>query len=161
MRRPEVALRMMRKMHDAGLRLHIDDFGTGYSSLQTLHRFPVDAFKIDRSFIHSLTSADNSAELIRSLVALGKALGVAVVAEGVETWEELTSLQEIGCATGQGYLFMPAVTGDRAADLLGRSLCAERPDVAPAQPIRLVPQNVDVLRRPLPGGHSSEWVSSG
>jgi len=161
MRRPEVALRMMRKMHDAGLRLHIDDFGTGYSSLETLHRFPVDAFKIDRSFVRSMTSADNSAELIRALVALGKALGLAVVAEGVETCEQLTSLQEIGCATGQGYLFMPAVTGDRAADLLGRSLCAERPDVAPAQPIRLVPPNVDVLRRPLPGGHSSEWVGSG
>jgi diguanylate cyclase (GGDEF)-like protein len=144
MRHPEVAQRMMRKMHDAGLRLHIDDFGTGYSSIQTLHRFPVDAFKIDRSLIRSMTSADNSAELIRALVALGKALGLAVVAEGVETREQLTSLQEIGCATGQGYLFMPAVTGDRAADLLGHSLCAECPDVAPAQPIRLVPPNVHV-----------------
>ncbi|MGV8850689.1 MAG: EAL domain-containing protein [Propionibacteriaceae bacterium] len=144
MRRPEVALRMMRKMHDAGLRLHIDEFGTGYSSLQTLHRFPVDAFKIDRSFIHSMTSAVDSAELVRALVALGKALGLAVVAEGVETCEQLTSLQEIGCATGQGYLFMPAVTGDRAADLLGSSLCAERPDVATAQSIRLVPPSVGV-----------------
>jgi diguanylate cyclase (GGDEF)-like protein len=144
MRRPEVALRMMHKMHDAGLRLHIDDFGTGYSSLETLHRFPVDAFKIDRSFIRSMTSADNSAELIRALVTIGKALGLAVVAEGVETREELTSLQEIGCATGQGYLFLPAVTGDRVADLIGHSLCAERPDVAQAQPIRLVPPNVDV-----------------
>jgi diguanylate cyclase (GGDEF)-like protein len=144
MRRPEVALRMMRKMHDAGLQLHIDDFGTGYSSLETLHRFPVDAFKIDRSFIRTMTSADKSAELICALVELGKALGLAVVAEGVETCEQLTSLQEIGCATGQGYLFMPAVAGERAADLLGRSLCAERPDVAPAQPIRLVPPNVDV-----------------
>jgi EAL domain-containing protein (putative c-di-GMP-specific phosphodiesterase class I) len=144
MRRPEVALRMMRKMHDAGLRLHIDGFGTGHSSLQTLHRFPVDALKIDRSFIHNMTSAADSAELVRALVALGKALGLAVVAEGVETREQLTSLQEIGCATGQGYLFMPAVTGDRAADLLGSSLCAERPDVAAAQPFRLMPRSVAI-----------------
>jgi EAL domain-containing protein (putative c-di-GMP-specific phosphodiesterase class I) len=75
---------------------------------------------------------------------LGKALGLAVVAEGVETCEQLTSLQEIGCAAGQGYLFMPAVTGDRAADLLGSPLCAERPGVATAQPIRLVPPSVAV-----------------
>jgi diguanylate cyclase (GGDEF)-like protein len=135
MRRPEVALRITREMHLAGLRLHIDDFGTGYSSLETLHRFPVDAFKIDRSFIHSLASADHSAELIRALVGLGQALGLAVVAEGVETGEQLTFLQDIGCATGQGYLFMPAVTGDRAVDLLGRSLRVEGLDGLPVQPV--------------------------
>ncbi len=128
MRRPELALRMMRKMHESGLRLHIDDFGTGYSSLETLHRFPVDAFKIDRSFIQTLTSAGESAELISALVKLGKALGLSVVASGVETEEQLAFLQEIGCATGQGFLFMPAVTGERAPDMLGRSLCAEGPE---------------------------------
>jgi len=131
MRRPELALRLMKKMHEAGLRLHIDDFGTGYSSLETLHRFPVDAFKIDRSFIRTLTSSDNSVELISALVKLGKALGIAVVAEGVETGEQLEFLQEIGCATGQGYLFMPAVTGDHVADLLGHSLHAEDPGRTP------------------------------
>ncbi len=125
MRRPELALRLMRKMHEAGLRLHIDDFGTGYSSLETLHRFPVDAFKIDRSFIRTLTSSENSADLIAALVKLGKALNIAVVAEGVETDEQLAFLQELGCATGQGYLFMPAVTGVVAADLLGHSLSPE------------------------------------
>ncbi|HEY5181147.1 MAG TPA: EAL domain-containing protein [Dermatophilaceae bacterium] len=142
MRRPEVALRIMRKMHDAGLRLHIDDFGTGYSSLETLHRFPVDAFKIDRSFLRSLTSVDRSAELISSLVALGNALDLAVVAEGVETAEQLTFLQEIGCAAGQGYLFMPAVAGDRATDLLGHSLHAQDSDMLSAQPARRAPPTV-------------------
>ncbi len=122
MRRPEMALRIMQKLSVAGLRLHIDDFGTGYSSLETLHRFPVEAFKIDRSFIQTLTSEDKSAELISSLVQLGKALGLSVVAEGVETEEQLALLQELGCATGQGYLFMPAVTADRAGELLGHSL---------------------------------------
>ena len=154
MRHPETALRMMRTMHDAGLRFHIDNFGTGYSSLETLHRFPVDAFKIDRSFIRSLTSADNSAELISALVTLGKALGLSVVAEGIETDEQLVFLQEIGCATGQGYLFMPAVTGDRATDLLGRSLFAEGPDVVPAQQIRLVSPSVGTTRRPAEGART-------
>ena len=128
MRRPEMALRIMQKLSEAGLRLHIDDFGTGYSSLETLHRFPVEAFKIDRSFIQTLTSAENSSELISSLVKLGKALGLSVLAEGVETEEQLALLQGLGCATGQGYLFMPAVTGDRVAELLGRSLHENGPD---------------------------------
>ena len=143
MRRPDVALRMMREMHDAGLRLHIDNFGTGYSSLETLRRFPLDAFKIDRSFIRSLESADHGAELISALLAFGKSLGLAVVAQGVETGEQLTFLQEIGCATGQGYLFMPAVTGHRAADLLGRSLRTEDSAVVPAQPVRRAPPTAD------------------
>ncbi len=122
MRRPEMALRIMHKLHEAGLRLHIDDFGTGYSSLETLHRFPVEAFKIDRSFIQSLSGEDNSAELISSLVKLGKALGLSVLAEGVETEEQRSFLEELGCVTGQGFLFMPPVTGDKVAELLGRPL---------------------------------------
>lgn len=122
MRRPEMALRIMQKLHDAGLRLHIDDFGTGFSSLETLHRFPVEAFKIDRSFIQTLTNAENSAELISSLVSLGNALGLAVVAEGVETDEQLEFLQQLGCAAGQGYLFQAAVSADDATALLGKTL---------------------------------------
>jgi diguanylate cyclase (GGDEF)-like protein/PAS domain S-box-containing protein len=127
MRRPEVALRLMRDMHEAGLQLHIDDFGTGYSSLDTLHRFPVDAFKIDRSFVAGLTTSDRTEELVRAIIAMGKALGLDVVAEGVETTEQLQFLQDIGCATGQGFLFMPAVTGDRALELIGRVLVSEQP----------------------------------
>lgn len=130
MRRPEVALHLMQELHDSGLRLHIDDFGTGYSSLETLHRFPVDAFKIDRSFIRGLASGDRSTELITALVDLGRSLGVAVVAEGVETDDQLELLQRIGCLTGQGYLFMPAVTGEQAGALLGRDL-AEQPHAEP------------------------------
>ena len=126
MRRPEVALHLMQELHAAGLHLHIDDFGTGYSSLETLHRFPVDAFKIDRSFIRGLATDGRGTELITALVDLGRSLGVAVVAEGVETDDQLAFLQRIGCATGQGYLFMPAVTGPEAAQLLGRDL-AEQP----------------------------------
>jgi diguanylate cyclase (GGDEF)-like protein len=144
MRRPEVALGIMREMHDAGLRLHLDAFGTGYSTVDTLHRFPVDAFKIDRSFIRDLATGERGADLVAALVALGKGLGVAVVAEGVETDAQLSFLQGIGCATGQGYLFMPAVPGDHAADLLGRPLHREGLGAAP------VPVHAPAVRRRLP-----------
>ncbi len=112
----------MRDMHEAGFELHIDDFGTGYSSLETLHRFPVDAFKIDRSFIAGLTTSDRTEELVRAIITMGRALGLAVVAEGVETQEQLQSLQEIRCRAAQGFLFMPAVPADVAPSLLAQVL---------------------------------------
>jgi len=122
MRRPEAALELMADLHEAGLQLHIDDFGTGHSSLEMLHRFPVDAFKIDRSFVHRLSSGDRAEELVRAIVAMGKALRLAVVAEGIETPEQLAFLRSIGCTTGQGFLFAPAVTGARVAALIGTDL---------------------------------------
>ncbi|WP_407343667.1 EAL domain-containing protein [Pengzhenrongella phosphoraccumulans] len=122
MRRPEVALRLMRDMHETGLELHIDDFGTGYSSLETLHRFPVDAFKIDRAFIRDLTPGDRSADLVRAIVAMGQALGLEMVAEGIETIEQLAFLRDVGCASGQGFLFTAAVPADQVPGLLGRAL---------------------------------------
>ena len=128
MRRPEFALRIMREMHDAGLRLHLDDFGTGYSSLAMLHRFPVDAFKTDLDIIGGLTIGGRSADLVGALVAMGGALDLTMIAQGIETPEQLAVLQRIGCSTGQGFLFTPAVTGDQAPDLLGRVLREPRSD---------------------------------
>lgn len=121
MRRPEMALRLMDELHEAGLALHIDDFGTGYSSLDMLRRFPISTFKIDRLFIEGMDNGDNGSELVESLVKLGKALDMSVVAEGVETQEQRALLQQMGCASGQGFLFMPAVTGERAGELLGQT----------------------------------------
>ena len=136
MRRPELAQQLMSRMRDAGLRLHIDDFGAGHSSLQTLHRYPVEALKIDRSFVHELVEGKQSRELVRAIVAMGKALGLEVIAEGIETSEQLAVLREVGCDIGQGYLFDCAVPGARAAELLGHSfeslkpaLCVEAPAV--------------------------------
>ena len=140
MRRPEVAKRLMREMHDAGLALHVDDFGTGYSSLQVLHQYPVDAFKIDRSFIKALTTNAHSDELVRAIIAMGKALGLSVVAEGIETSQQLALLREIGCVSGQGYLFTPAVPADEVSRLL--DLAAPRTSeysMAPAQPADALP----------------------
>jgi EAL domain-containing protein (putative c-di-GMP-specific phosphodiesterase class I) len=136
MRRPEAAKRLMRDMHDAGLALHVDDFGTGYSSLQVLHHFPVDAFKIDRSFIETLTTGDHTDELVRAIIAMGKALGLTVVAEGIETAEQFELLRQIGCENGQGYLFAPAVPADHVSELLGRTLGTGQHDPAQAAPAR-------------------------
>lgn len=124
MRRPELAQQLMSRMRDAGLRLHIDDFGAGHSSLQTLHRYPVEALKIDRSFVQELADGGQNRELVRAIVAMGKALHLEVIAEGIETTEQLEVLREVGCGVGQGYLFDRAVPGDRAAELLGHSFAA-------------------------------------
>lgn len=131
MRRPDDAVRLMRELHEAGLQLHIDDFGTGYSSLGTLHQFPVDAFKIDRSFIAGLTTGDRAEELVRAIVAMGKALHLDVVAEGIETTEQLQFLQRIGCATGQGFLFLPAVSAEHVPAVLRRVLGVDHSHDAP------------------------------
>jgi len=107
---------VLAEMHERGLAVHIDDFGTGYSSLEALHRFPLDALKIDRSFIVAMTSGKRSAELVRTIIRMGESLGLDVIAEGIEKAEEVAMLQRFGCGYGQGYLFSvplpaPAVRG--------------------------------------------------
>jgi EAL domain-containing protein (putative c-di-GMP-specific phosphodiesterase class I) len=97
----------MRDLHDAGLTLHIDDFGTGYSSLQVLHHFPVDAFKIDRSFIETLTTGDHTDELVRAIIAMGKALGLTVVAEGIETTGHSSSCARSAARTARASCLHP------------------------------------------------------
>ncbi len=83
----------------------MDDFGTGYSSLSHLHRFPIDALKIDRSFIHNLHTEKGNAGLVQSIVDIGRALDIDVIAEGVETDEQLSLLRSMSCASAQGFLF--------------------------------------------------------
>src|ERR1039457_5772606 len=97
---------------DIGVLLALDDFGTGYSSLSHLKRFPIDALKIDKSFVHDLTTAEDDAGIVTAVIGLGRTLHIGVVAEGVETREQLAILQEYGCPQGQGYYFsqpVPAV----------------------------------------------------
>jgi diguanylate cyclase (GGDEF)-like protein len=120
---PEHALAALQRLHDAGVYLSIDDFGTGYSSLAYLKRLPVDEIKIDRSFISSLAVDARDRLIVASTVSLGRALGLDVVAEGVEDEQTLAVLQTLGCDLAQGFLFgrpepdPPVVT--RSSELLG------------------------------------------
>ncbi|MCI5075804.1 EAL domain-containing protein [Oricola sp.] len=99
------ALHMVRQLKKLGVRIAMDDFGTGYSSLATLQNFPFDKIKIDREFIGNLGSNQHSAAIIKAAVILGASLDKTVVAEGVESEEHMTFLEEVGCNTVQGYLF--------------------------------------------------------
>jgi EAL domain-containing protein (putative c-di-GMP-specific phosphodiesterase class I) len=88
-----------------GVKLAIDDFGTGYSSLSYLRRFPITTLKIDRSFVREAPTDSRVLAIMQAIVALSKALGVDVTAEGIETREELTRVIQAGCHRAQGYLF--------------------------------------------------------
>lgn len=101
-----------------GIGLHIDDFGTGYSSISYLRRFDVDCIKIDRSFVAEMCSSHEDRALVAAMIAMAKALGVTVVAEGVEAQEQLDLLRELGCHLGQGYLFARPCTAAEAEQLL-------------------------------------------
>jgi diguanylate cyclase (GGDEF)-like protein/PAS domain S-box-containing protein len=101
----------LRALKDLGVMLSIDDFGTGYSSLSYLSRFPIDRLKIDQSFVRGIGAVEHSASIARTVIALGRSLGLSVVAEGVETFEQLEFLRVNGCHEVQGYYFgrpMPA-----------------------------------------------------
>jgi diguanylate cyclase (GGDEF)-like protein/PAS domain S-box-containing protein len=102
-----------------GVRLAIDDFGTGYSSLSYLKRFPVDILKIDRSFVDGIDTEHGDATLAEAVVQLGRALQLQTVAEGIETQEQWTTLQDLGCEFGQGYLFARPGAPDAISSILG------------------------------------------
>jgi diguanylate cyclase (GGDEF)-like protein/PAS domain S-box-containing protein len=115
MHNADLAERMLMDLHEAGFALHIDDFGTGYSSLQALHRFPIEALKVDRSFVWGLGSDPRSTELVRTIAMMARNLGVDVIAEGLETEDQRRRVERLGCTYGQGYLFSRPVPGDVAA----------------------------------------------
>jgi EAL domain-containing protein (putative c-di-GMP-specific phosphodiesterase class I) len=111
----DFAMQQLHELKSLGIRLAMDDFGTGYSSLSYLSRFPVDILKMDRSFVGS---ADNEA-LTSAIIALGTSLSLEVVAEGIELPEQATSLEELGCELGQGYLFAKPMNSLALAEFLG------------------------------------------
>ena len=104
--------RTLSELHELGVRLSIDDFGTGYSSLAYLHRFPVDELKIDRTFVSALTNQAQPTPLVTAMIAMGKALGLTTVAEGVETLEQATFLRTLRCDEAQGFLFAHPQTAE-------------------------------------------------
>jgi EAL domain-containing protein (putative c-di-GMP-specific phosphodiesterase class I) len=123
MRNIEETARRLTAIKALGVRIAIDDFGTGYSSLAHLQKFPVDALKIDRSFIAGLRHNKEGETLIHTLVQLGKALSIETLAEGIEQHDELSLLREENCDSGQGFLFARPLDAE-AAEMFFRS-CAE------------------------------------
>ncbi len=117
----------LNQLRTLGIRLHIDDFGTGYSSLAYLQNLPVSTLKVDRSFVENMLSNPESAELVRTVVAMAKALGLSVTAEGIETPAQLAHLKALGCENGQGYLFskpLPAAAvASYMTSLQGLAVC--------------------------------------
>ena len=110
----------LRMLEGMGLKLMIDDFGTGYSSLSHLQKLNVDVLKIDKSFVHALTSADQSEPLCQAMIQIGKTLGMAVVAEGVETRDQLSMLQSMGCDEIQGFLISEPLPISESEKILNR-----------------------------------------
>lgn len=128
--KPEIAVAVITRLKDLGIELYLDDFGKGYSSLSYLHQFPFNGLKIDRSFIAGIASEGQSLEIVRAIVSLGHNLRLAVVAEGIETPEQLARAQELRCEFGQGYLFSRPMTSEDAEKLAASGVSLGAPRVA-------------------------------
>jgi diguanylate cyclase len=105
-------------LKELGVQLALDDFGTGYSSLSYMRRFPIDALKVDRSFIRNLTTDADDASVVTAIINMGKSLHMRVVAEGVETREQLLYLEEHDCTEAQGYFFSRPVKAETVTELI-------------------------------------------
>ncbi len=131
----------LRGLRDLGVRIALDDFGVGHSSLSYLHRFRFDKIKIDRSFVASIDSDPVNNAIVRAVIRLGGELGISIVAEGVETDEQLAALRREHCALFQGFLFgrpvEPAVLG--LQERPGASVVAQEGDVPQVPAARQTP----------------------
>jgi diguanylate cyclase (GGDEF)-like protein/PAS domain S-box-containing protein len=115
---PKRTIKLLNELHSMGLHLSIDDFGTGYSSLSALQQFPIGTLKIDQSFVRDAAIDSDDATIVRTIIDMGKALEVEVIAEGVETEEQLNFLRSRGCHFAQGRLFGDAMSSDAFLSLL-------------------------------------------
>ncbi|MBF0354993.1 MAG: EAL domain-containing protein [Alphaproteobacteria bacterium] len=114
----DLAAQLLKDLSAMGIPLSMDDFGTGYSSLSYLKRFPLDTIKIDRSFIKDMTAESDDAEIVRTIITMGHSLKRRIVAEGVETSEQLSVLNDLGCDEIQGYLLSPPAQPERIMEML-------------------------------------------
>ncbi len=115
---------VLQKLKAMGVRLAIDDFGTGYSSLSYLRQFPIDTLKVDQSFVHEIVADTDDATIISAVINMGTSLKHRVIAEGVETAEQVAFLQAHGCNEGQGYYFSQPVPAPQLAKLLETGILA-------------------------------------
>ena len=119
--RVDEIIEKMLALKSMGIRFSLDDFGTGYSSLINLKHLPLDELKIDCSFVRELPENENAASIVSSILAMGKSLGIGVVAEGVETEQQRDFLAKAGCFAYQGYLFSRPLAVDDFVDFIRRS----------------------------------------
>jgi len=122
----ESAVTMLSKLKAMGIQLSMDDFGTGYSSLSYLHRFPLNTLKVDRSFVNRMCKGDRNTEIVRAIVVLARNLRMDVVAEGVETAEQMDNLRSLECQFGQGYFFSRPVDSSTAGAIIAREPLHQR-----------------------------------
>jgi EAL domain-containing protein (putative c-di-GMP-specific phosphodiesterase class I) len=122
MQNAERAAQLLSSIERAGVRLAIDDFGVGQSSLTQLKRFPIDTLKVDRSFIRDIPGDSDDKAITEAIIAMGRSLNLTVVAEGVETEEQVAFLRERACDEMQGYYFSKPLPAGQCADLLRRHL---------------------------------------
>jgi len=117
---PLAASKLLEQFQRQEVQSYVDDFGTGYSSLSYLHRFPMSALKIDRSFVTNIGPGGENAAIVQTIVTLAHNLGMSVIAEGVETAAQLEILRQMGCEYGQGFYFSRAVTATAADAMIAR-----------------------------------------
>ncbi|MBR8829089.1 MAG: EAL domain-containing protein [Gomphosphaeria aponina SAG 52.96 = DSM 107014] len=122
----EAATQLFSQIKERGIKLSLDDFGTGYSSLSYLHRFPIDTLKVDRSFVKRMGAKGENNEIVRAIVTLAHNLGMDVIAEGIETKEQLMQLKQLGCDVGQGYLLAKPLAQKAAENLIDNYNVATR-----------------------------------
>ncbi|NOR40281.1 MAG: diguanylate cyclase [Gammaproteobacteria bacterium] len=116
----DTAAAIMRELHKEGIRISIDDFGTGYSSLNHLKRFPISTVKIDRSFVRDITTDPDDAAIVGAIIVMAHSMGMRIIAEGVETEQQLEYMRRLRCDEIQGFLFSPALPKNEVEELLER-----------------------------------------
>jgi diguanylate cyclase (GGDEF)-like protein len=131
---PHVVAELLRQLRDFGVKVYLDDFGTGYSSLSHLHKLPVDALKIDRSFVRSLLLPDRPA-IVESILALARTLNTSVVAEGIESEVQARELERLGCTHAQGFLFSRPLSTSAAEELLAANQPLGPKQVQASEPV--------------------------
>ena len=138
MKDPEEAIEKLHELKLMGIRVAVDDFGTGYSSLNYLKRFPIDTLKIDRAFVSDVCKDPHDTAIVRAIINLGHALDLTVIAEGVETKEQLQYLSALGCDAVQGFLFSKALSATAFEELLVEQRRVTSGDVSPTVPLSAI-----------------------
>ncbi|CAN5353364.1 hypothetical protein BH20ACI2_BH20ACI2_15740 [soil metagenome] len=142
MENAETAILMLKQIKKTGVQISIDDFGTGYSSLSYLHRFPIDLLKVDRSFVSAMEENSENGEIVRTVIALAKALNLKVVAEGIESIHQYHQLKVLGCEFGQGYLFSKPLPAADIERLLADS--SRWKNILPSAEVSVPPAKLDM-----------------